>query len=171
MRARWFTGLAATTITALLAGSALAQTGSGSGTGTPGPTSPKPAPSVQTAPGKSMPSTQPSAGQTGAQSGAGQTGTQPSASAPSTQPGAGQTGAGAAKAGSSAPMATGGMADAEQVRGIQKALQEKGMDPGPIDGVMGPRTQAALRAYQKDQQLPETGQLDAQTREKLGVVR
>ena len=118
-----------------------------------------------------MPSTQPGAGQTGAQSGAGQTGTQPSASAPSTQPGAGQTGAGAAKAGSSTPMATGGMADAEQVRSIQKALQEKGMDPGPIDGVMGPRTQSALRAYQKDQKLPETGQLDAQTREKLGVSR
>jgi peptidoglycan hydrolase-like protein with peptidoglycan-binding domain len=68
-------------------------------------------------------------------------------------------------------MATGGQADAEQVRSIQKALQEKGMDPGPIDGVMGPRTEAALRAYQKDQKLPETGQLDSQTREKLGVSR
>lgn len=31
------------------------------------------------------------------------------------------------------------------------------MDPGPIDGVMGARTQAALRAYQKDQNLPQTG--------------
>jgi peptidoglycan hydrolase-like protein with peptidoglycan-binding domain len=66
-------------------------------------------------------------------------------------------------------MATDGQAGAEQVKSLQKALQEKGMDPGPVDGIMGPRTQAALRAYQKDQKLPETGRMDAQTREKLGV--
>jgi peptidoglycan hydrolase-like protein with peptidoglycan-binding domain len=85
---------------------------------------------------------------------------------PSTQPGAGQAGAGTT---GSKPMATDGQADADQVKSLQKALQEKGMDPGPIDGIMGPRTQSALRAYQKDQKLPETGRLDAQTREKLGV--
>jgi peptidoglycan hydrolase-like protein with peptidoglycan-binding domain len=71
---------------------------------------------------------------------------------------------------SSKPMATNGQADAGQVKSLQKALQEKGMDPGPIDGIMGPRTQQALRDYQKGQSLPETGRLDAQTREKLGVT-
>jgi peptidoglycan hydrolase-like protein with peptidoglycan-binding domain len=42
-----------------------------------------------------------------------------------------------------------GQANAEQVKSLQKALQEKGMEPGPIDGVLGPKTRAALRSYQK----------------------
>jgi peptidoglycan hydrolase-like protein with peptidoglycan-binding domain len=45
------------------------------------------------------------------------------------------------------------------------------MDPGPIDGIMGPRTAEALKAFQKDQKLTESGRLDDQTREKLGVSR
>jgi peptidoglycan hydrolase-like protein with peptidoglycan-binding domain len=62
-------------------------------------------------------------------------------------------------------------AGSEQVKSVQKALQDKGMDPGPIDGVMGPKTMAALKAFQKDQKLTESGRLDDQTREKLGVTR
>jgi peptidoglycan lytic transglycosylase B len=64
-----------------------------------------------------------------------------------------------------------GLANSEQVKTLQKALQDKGMDPGPIDGIMGPKTQTALRTYQKDQKLPETGRMDSQTLEKLGVAR
>ena len=67
-----------------------------------------------------------------------------------------------------------GMSDgagSDQVKAVQKALQDKGMDPGPVDGVMGPRTSAALKAFQKDQKLTESGRLDDQTREKLGVSR
>jgi peptidoglycan hydrolase-like protein with peptidoglycan-binding domain len=64
-----------------------------------------------------------------------------------------------------------GGTSSEQVKSVQKALQDKGMDPGPIDGLMGPKTMAALRAYQKDQKLAETGRLDDQTREKLGLSR
>ena len=33
------------------------------------------------------------------------------------------------------------------VREVQQALLDAGYDPGPIDGVMGPRTKAALRKY------------------------
>ena len=33
------------------------------------------------------------------------------------------------------------------VREVQQALLDAGFDPGPIDGVMGPRTKAALRKY------------------------
>jgi Putative peptidoglycan binding domain len=33
------------------------------------------------------------------------------------------------------------------VRELQQALQQSGHDPGPIDGIMGPRTKAALRKY------------------------
>jgi carboxyl-terminal processing protease len=65
---------------------------------------------------------------------------------------------------------TGG-ASSEQVKSVQKALQAKGMDPGPIDGIMGPKTTAALKAFQKDQKLTDSGTLDDQTREKLGVSR
>jgi peptidoglycan hydrolase-like protein with peptidoglycan-binding domain len=80
--------------------------------------------------------------------------------------GSGSASTGATK--STAPM---DQASSEQVRNAQQALQSKGMDPGPVDGVVGPRTQAALRAYQKDQNLPQTGQLDVQTLGKLGVSK
>src|SRR2546428_6181879 len=33
------------------------------------------------------------------------------------------------------------------VREVQQALVAAGYDPGPIDGIMGPRTKAALRKY------------------------
>jgi len=33
------------------------------------------------------------------------------------------------------------------VREVQQALAAAGFDPGPIDGIMGPRTKAALRKY------------------------
>jgi peptidoglycan hydrolase-like protein with peptidoglycan-binding domain len=33
------------------------------------------------------------------------------------------------------------------VREVQEALQQSGYNPGPIDGIMGPRTKAALRRY------------------------
>jgi hypothetical protein len=33
------------------------------------------------------------------------------------------------------------------VREVQQALLTAGYDPGPIDGVMGPRTKSALRKY------------------------
>ena len=43
------------------------------------------------------------------------------------------------------------------------------MDPGPIDGVTGPKTQAALRAFRKDQNPLQTGRMDNQTLAKLDV--
>jgi peptidoglycan hydrolase-like protein with peptidoglycan-binding domain len=36
-----------------------------------------------------------------------------------------------------------------QLKTMQQTLKDKGFDPGPIDGTMGPRTAAALRDYQK----------------------
>ena len=38
-------------------------------------------------------------------------------------------------------------ASSSHVRELQEALQKSGYDPGPIDGIMGPRTKAALRNY------------------------
>jgi peptidoglycan hydrolase-like protein with peptidoglycan-binding domain len=50
----------------------------------------------------------------------------------------------------------------------QRALRERGHDPGAIDGALGPRTTAALRAFQEAQGLAPTGRLDDATRAKLG---
>lgn len=57
----------------------------------------------------------------------------------------------------------------QNVRAAQQALKDKGHDPGPIDGKMGPKTQAALKDFQKAQGLKETGRLDNETMAKLEV--
>jgi len=49
------------------------------------------------------------------------------------------------------------------IAAAQQRLKDRGYYAGPVDGAMGPRTAAALRAYQRDHGLHATGQLDAQT--------
>ena len=44
--------------------------------------------------------------------------------------------------------------DKRLVAGTQSGLRDMGYDPGPVDGILGPRTRAAIRAYQKDHRLP-----------------
>ena len=61
-----------------------------------------------------------------------------------------------------------GVSDRAQVERAQQALKDAGHDPGSIDGVMGARTSAALKAYQKKEGLSVTGQLDDATQAKLG---
>jgi hyperosmotically inducible protein len=56
-----------------------------------------------------------------------------------------------------------------QVGAMQQALKDKGFDPGATDGVMGPKTTEALKAYQKSSNLPTTGTMDGDTGAKLGV--
>ena len=51
-----------------------------------------------------------------------------------------------------------GVAGVSDIKRAQRALGRHGHDPGPIDGQMGPRTEAALRAFQTEQgQAPPTG--------------
>lgn len=49
-------------------------------------------------------------------------------------------------------------ATAEEIKDIQTLLAERGYDPGPADGIMGPRTAAAIRRYQEDANLEPTGE-------------
>src|SRR4030095_8515300 len=49
----------------------------------------------------------------------------------------------------------------------QRALRDLGYDPGPIDGIFGPRTRAALEKYQTTERLPATGVLDGLTPQRL----
>jgi len=55
------------------------------------------------------------------------------------------------------------------VREAQRALQDLGYSPGPIDGTIGPKTRAALARYQGAENLPVTGELDAETTARLDV--
>jgi peptidoglycan hydrolase-like protein with peptidoglycan-binding domain len=57
--------------------------------------------------------------------------------------------------------------DGRDVRAAQQALQEKGFDPGPADGVMGAKTTAAVKEFQQKNNLTVTGTLDADTRDRL----
>jgi S1-C subfamily serine protease len=54
-----------------------------------------------------------------------------------------------------------GYAQSEDIRWVQEALALLGYDAGPADGALGPRTQAAIREFQRDVGLPESGQVSA----------
>jgi LysM repeat protein len=60
-------------------------------------------------------------------------------------------------------------ANAQQA-GIQVALRALGLYCGPIDGIVGPKTVAAVRAAQKRAHLRVTGVVDVRTRVSLGPL-
>ncbi len=53
------------------------------------------------------------------------------------------------------------------IRDIQNALANTGFDPGPVDGVMGPKTRKAIRAFQAVNGLEVDGVVGPNTRGKL----
>lgn len=55
------------------------------------------------------------------------------------------------------------------IRKVQQALKDTGHDPGPIDGVLGPRARTALRSYQQSEGLRVTGRVDSATVARLGI--
>lgn len=55
-----------------------------------------------------------------------------------------------------------------KVRAVQQALSDAGYNPGPMDGVMGVKTQAAMAQYQTDKGLP-VGNMNLETLKALGV--
>ena len=58
---------------------------------------------------------------------------------------------------------------ADHIKKAQDALKAKGLNPG-TDGKLDDKTQQALRDFQKVNNLPATGVLDAQTAAKLGIT-
>ena len=56
------------------------------------------------------------------------------------------------------------------VRSAQLALERSGIEVGPIDGVLGPLTEAALRKFQQQRSLQRTGRLDTETLKALEVA-
>ena len=57
-----------------------------------------------------------------------------------------------------------------EVEAVQRALTERGYDPGIIDGAMGWRTRGALREFQRAAGIPDTGRIDDATRTALGLA-
>ncbi len=56
----------------------------------------------------------------------------------------------------------------DQVRRVQQALQKKGVAPGPVDGVVGPLTKAAVRKFQDRYGIDANGEINNQTLFALG---
>ena len=48
-------------------------------------------------------------------------------------------------------------------------MTELGYEPGPADGIMGKMTKKAIKNFQKDNDLPPTGKIDNDTKNKLGT--
>jgi len=148
------------------------------------PASPSTAPSgsasapSSTPPGGSQEAAKPEAGAGGSTSGPA-TGSASPASPPTSPPASADPGQ-AEKPGRVRTEAPSGAATTERTAGatgrgsdrvmaIQEALVDEGHDPGEIDGWMGPRTRAALQAFQTAKGLQPTGRSDAATLEALGI--
>jgi len=58
----------------------------------------------------------------------------------------------------------------QEVQDIQRALEAKGYAPGRMDGFMDNDTRAAIREFQKDNDLVVTGSIDEKTAYLLGVT-
>jgi len=50
----------------------------------------------------------------------------------------------------------------ESIRSIQRVLADRGYEPGPVDGVLGAATRAAIMAYEHDHGLPITADASEQ---------
>ena len=53
------------------------------------------------------------------------------------------------------------------VKSAQQALTEKGFDPGPADGLWGPKTKKAVMGFQEKEGIAASGELDAETQKLL----
>jgi hypothetical protein len=56
-----------------------------------------------------------------------------------------------------------------EIREVQMKLNQKGFNVGEPDGVMGPKTKNGLAQFQRQQGLQESGDVDSETADALGV--
>ncbi|MWV13308.1 hypothetical protein F3I62_14475 [Pseudomonas sp. R-28-1W-6] len=61
------------------------------------------------------------------------------------------------------------VASREQRAAAQRALNARGYDAGPPDGVLGPRSRVAIQKFQTSNNLSPTGELSSATLELLGI--
>ena len=64
-------------------------------------------------------------------------------------------------------LALGSLDPVEETSGVQGRLANLCIDPGPIDGIVGPKTRAAVEAFQSRNELVVDGIVGPQTRAKL----
>jgi peptidoglycan hydrolase-like protein with peptidoglycan-binding domain len=57
----------------------------------------------------------------------------------------------------------------EMVKQAQEKLSAAGHDAGEADGIMGPKTQSALKEFQESKGLQASGELDQKTMAALGI--
>ena len=69
-----------------------------------------------------------------------------------------------------APASTANTVSVDTAQAAQRALQDKGFYNGPIDGIVGPNTRAAIREYQAKNNYPVDGMLTEETAQHLGVA-
>jgi len=62
-----------------------------------------------------------------------------------------------------------GYGGASRVVEVQRRLARAGYYHGPIDGIMGPRTRRAIRAYERDHNMPAYGVIDRQLMTTMGL--
>jgi len=55
------------------------------------------------------------------------------------------------------------------VREAQRTLRELGYQPGPVDGVVGPKMKHALAKYQRSEGIRVTRRLDSETMARLDI--
>lgn len=65
------------------------------------------------------------------------------------------------------PLSFGGLDPVTEISGAQGRLKNLGLYAGDIDGKLNAETAQALREFQANNDLPETGQLDQTTQDKL----
>ncbi|WP_135469345.1 peptidoglycan-binding domain-containing protein [Crenalkalicoccus roseus] len=56
-----------------------------------------------------------------------------------------------------------------EVRDLQRALNDRGYQAGPVDGIWGPRTRSALMEFQRAQGMEPTGRVDSNVRQALNL--
>ena len=66
-----------------------------------------------------------------------------------------------------APQSTSTMQVDPRIKQAQTFLSQASFNPGPIDGILGPKTMAGISAFQQAQGVPVTGQLDQATNQAI----